>query len=99
MLPKKKDKVRTGLMMEELELDASAFWRHFDGECRAAYRGNGTSAYERTTLLMLFLWADQPATITARAQRRASRHSSMSSLMASSTARSSNKSNGKASPL
>jgi ABC-type cobalamin/Fe3+-siderophores transport system ATPase subunit len=51
--------------MEELELDASAFWRHFDGECRAAYRGNGTSAYERTTLLMLFLWADQSTTIPA----------------------------------
>ncbi|WP_428503066.1 AAA family ATPase [Roseateles sp.] len=55
--------------MEELELDASAFWRHFDGECRAAYRGNGTSAYERTTLLMLFLWADQPATIPAPRSR------------------------------
>lgn len=56
-------------MMEELELDASAFWRHFDGECRAAYRGNGTSAYERTTLLVLFLWADQPATIPAPRSR------------------------------
>lgn len=51
--------------MEELELDASAFWRHFDGECRAAYRGSGSSAYERTTLLMLFLWADQSTTIPA----------------------------------
>lgn len=51
--------------MDEIEFDASAFWRHFDDECRAAYRGNGTSAYERTTLLMLFLWADQSTTIPA----------------------------------
>ncbi len=52
--------------MEELELDASAFWRRFDGECLTAYRGNGTSAYERTTLLMLFLWTDQSITMSAR---------------------------------
>lgn len=45
--------------MEELELDASAFWRQFDSECRAAYPSSGTSAYERTALLMFFLWANR----------------------------------------
>ena len=45
--------------MEEVELDASTFWRQFDHEVRAAFGSNGTSAYERTTLLMLFLWCER----------------------------------------
>jgi ABC-type transport system involved in cytochrome c biogenesis ATPase subunit len=46
-------------MLDEREFDANTFWRVFDAQCRPAFRGNGASAYERTSLLVLFLWSEQ----------------------------------------
>ncbi|MEX7642513.1 AAA family ATPase [Stenotrophomonas maltophilia] len=45
--------------MEELELDATNFWRQFDNSCRASYRDKTTSVYERVSLLVLFIWVSQ----------------------------------------
>ncbi len=54
------------MCVEELELDATIFWRRFDGNCRAGYRGKVTSGYERITLLILFVWASRQSAIDLR---------------------------------
>lgn len=58
--------------MEELELDATTFWRNFDSSCRASFRDNTTWGYERVSLLVLFAWANQ--NITAPLQRHDLEH-------------------------
>lgn len=44
--------------MEELEFDASTFWRQFDTDCQVTFRLQGARSYERTSLLILFLWTE-----------------------------------------
>lgn len=46
-------------MIEQLEFDASRFWKHFDAKCRSVFRASATPAYERMTLLILFLWTER----------------------------------------
>ncbi|WP_457322203.1 hypothetical protein, partial [Stenotrophomonas sp. P5_B8] len=45
--------------MEELELDASRFWRDFDSACRGSYHDGTEQQYERLTLLALYAWVIQ----------------------------------------
>lgn len=49
-------------MIEERELIAGKFWRFFDTECRSYYQqGNTDLSYERTSLMVLFVWAQRKA--------------------------------------